>query len=134
MKRLFASAQVLIDLQEESPVTLELHWQDFVNSRQFREVLLEMLRLVRLHNAKRLLVDNTHIRALRPVDLDWSAAEIVPALSQAGVTRMAVVESRDAMNRLGTNAMLATAIPHTSIVTRNFPALTEARAWAMARV
>lgn len=130
MKQLFSSSYLTISLHEGPTPALELIWLDFVNSRDLRASLQEALRLARLHRIRSWIADNSLIRALRPADIDWIAQDIILPLNQLGVKRMAIVESRDAINRLGINAMLSAVIPNTTISAQYFPTLAEARAWA----
>lgn len=67
---------------------------------------------------------------MRPVDLEWVGQEIMLPMSQLGVRRLSVVESQDAMNRMGVSAMLAVVLPNTQLTTQYFLTLAEARAWA----
>lgn len=132
MKTIFSNAHLIISLHE-NPVhdAIEIQWLDFVPSADFRAGLLEMLRLARLHRVRAWVADNRLIRALRPVDLAWAGSDVIAPMSKLGVRRLAIVESQDAMNRMGVNSMLATVIPNTQLTSQLFPTMTEARAWAL---
>ncbi|MGI4873837.1 MAG: hypothetical protein ACRYFX_21970 [Janthinobacterium lividum] len=130
MEKLFNTQYVNISLHSTTHKTIELHWLDFVPSADFRATMLELLRLARLHRAHAWVADNRLIRALRPADLEWAGADIILPMGKLGVRRLAIVESQDAMNRMGVNAMLATTIPNTELTNHYFPTIEEARAWA----
>jgi len=55
---------------------------------------------------------------------------IIMPLDQLGVQRIAVVESQDAINRMGVTAFLAASVPGTGITTQYFTTPEAARAWA----
>jgi hypothetical protein len=112
--------------------TLELQWLDFVPSTDFRAAITELMRLAHLHQAKALIADNRHLRALRQADLQWSGDQVFNGLSKLGGQRFAVVESLDAMNRMGVNALVATLIPNTGLTSQYFSTVEEARTWATA--
>ncbi|RZK17782.1 MAG: hypothetical protein EOO56_17240 [Hymenobacter sp.] len=57
---------------------------------------------------------------------------IFKGLSELGGRRLAVVESLDAMNRMGVTAIVANVIPNTKLTSQFFATIEEARAWATA--
>jgi hypothetical protein len=132
MEKLFSGQYLNIFLHRTTHQTLELQWLDFVPSADFRRGIEELSRLAHQHQAQALLADNRLIRALRPVDLEWSGNLIFKGLSELGGRRFAVVESLDAMNRMGVTAMVANIIPDTKLTSQFFATIEEARAWATA--
>jgi len=92
--------------------------------------MLELMRLARQHKAQALIADNRLLRALRQADLQWSGDLVFKGLSELGGRRFAAVESLDAMNRMGINALVATVIPNTQLTSQFFATIEEARAWA----
>ena len=132
MEELFGNQYLHLFLHRTSHNTLELQWLDFVPSADYRRGIEELSRLAQEHQAKALVADNRLLRALRPVDLEWSGNLIFRELSELGGRRLAVVESRDAMNRMGVTALVATVIPNTKLTSQFFATTEEARAWATA--
>lgn len=132
MEKLFTTSHINIFLHAGPHKTIEIQWLDFVPSADLRACLLEMLRLARQHQVKAWLADNRLIRAMRPVDLEWVGQAIMLPMSELGVRRLAVVESQDAINRMGVNAMLTAVLPNTQLTTNYFATLAEARTWATA--
>jgi hypothetical protein len=130
METLFSTQYLHIFLHRTTHTTLELQWLDFVPSADFRTSLLELMHLAREHNAKALVADNRLLRALRQADLQWSGNLVFKGLSDIGAQRFAVVESLDAMNRMGITSLVATVIPHTHLTSHFFATIEEARAWA----
>lgn len=134
MRTLYQNPYINIYLHETSHNTLEMQWLDFVPSKDFRACLTEVLHQARqIPNLRAWLPDNRLIRAIRPVDLEWCGTDImVPMSEEVGVRRLAAVESQDAINRLGVNALLAVVIPNTQLTHRAFATIEEARTWATA--
>lgn len=130
MEKVYASSHLNIYLHSGAHNTLELEWLGFVNSAELQLSLLEALRLARRYAIKSWLADNRLIRAIRPKDFDWMGEHIIMPLDRLGVLRIAVVESLDAMNRMGVTMFLSSIIPDTRITTQYFSALGEARTWA----
>ena len=131
MELLFSNPYIVISLYPGPPKTLEIQWLDFVPSADFRACMREMVHLARTHQVTTWTTDNRLLRAMRTADLAWAAEEVLVPMSELGVRRLGVVESLDAMNRMGVTALFAEAIPGTHIKQQFFPTLEEARAWAM---
>jgi len=129
VKQLYASPHLNVYLHEGPHNTVELEWLDFANSDELRRNILEGLRLAQLHRAKCWLADNRLLRAIRPKDFEWMGPAIITPLDQLGVRRIAVVESQDAINRMGVTAFLAATVPGTGIATQYFATPEAARAW-----
>ena len=130
VKQLYSSPHLNVYLHEGPHNTVELEWLDFANSEELRHNILEGLRLAQLHRAKSWLADNRLLRAIRPKDFEWMGPAIIEPLDQLGVKRIAVVESADAINRMGVTAFLASVVPGTGITTQYFATAEEARAWS----
>ncbi|MGI4759501.1 MAG: hypothetical protein ACRYF0_02255 [Janthinobacterium lividum] len=130
METLFSNSYLNIFLHRTTHQTLELQWLDFVPSADFRASMTELMRLAHQHRAKALVADNRLLRALRQADLQWSGEFVFGGLSKLGARRFAAVESLDAMNRMGINALVATSIPNTQLTSQFFASIEEARAWA----
>ena len=130
MKHLYTSPHLNVYLHEGLHNMVELEWLDFANSEELRRNILEGLRLAQLHRAQSWLADNRLLRAIRPKDFEWMGPAISLPLDQLGVKRIAVVESQDAINRMGVTAFLSSVVPGTSITTQYFTTAEEARAWS----
>lgn len=132
METLFSSPYLRIFLHRTTHQTIEIQWLDFVPSANLRAALEELMRLARQHRVLALVADNRLLRAIRPVDLAWSGDVVLKGLSELGGRRFAAVESRDAMNRMGVTALIASVIPDTKLTSQFFTTIEEARAWATA--
>jgi hypothetical protein len=110
--------------------TLETEWLDFVNSEQLRSVLTETLRLGRQHRVRGWIANNTLLRTIRPADQDWMSEQWFPEFAKLGVQRMAIVESQDALNRMGINTIMQRAVQHVPFDTQYFAEAAQARHWA----
>jgi hypothetical protein len=132
MQTLYSTPYLYIYLHHTTHAKLELHWLDFVPSADFRASLLELMRLARQHQARALIADNRLLRVLRQADLQWSGELVFKGFSEVGGRRFAVVESLDAMNRMGVSALVANIIPNTQLMSQFFTTIEQARAWATA--
>lgn len=110
--------------------TLETEWLDFVNSEQLRTALHEALRLARLHRVQGWIANNTLLRTLRPADQDWINQTWFPEFAKLGVKRLAIIESQDALNRMGINNIMQRATAHVPFDTQYFADAEQARRWA----
>ena len=109
---------------------LETEWLGFAGSTDFRHVLVEALRLARLHHVTGWVADDRHLGAVRPKDLDWAHQALLIPLSELGVRRFAHLESEEVLNRITINGMYQAAIPGLAYEFRHFTSFTEARLWA----
>ena len=110
--------------------TLETEWLGFVNSEQLRTSLTEALRLARQHRVKGWVANNTLLRTIRPADQDWINQEWFPEFAKLGVRRLAIVESQDALNRMGITTIMQRATEHIPFDTQYFTDVAAARRWA----
>ncbi|MGI4759732.1 MAG: hypothetical protein ACRYF0_03435 [Janthinobacterium lividum] len=110
--------------------TLETEWLDFVNSEQLRAALTESLRLARQHRVQGWVANNTLLRTIRPADQDWINQVWFPDFSKLGVKRLAIVESQDALNRMGISTIMQRATAHAPFDTQYFADASAARRWA----
>jgi hypothetical protein len=132
VETLYSNAYLKTFLHRTTHNTLELQWLDFVPSADYRLSITEVIQQLRTHQVKALVADNRLLRALRQADLQWSGDLVFNSLSQLGGQRLAIVESLDAMNRMGIKTLVTTTIPAIGLTSQYFPTIEEARAWATA--
>ncbi|GAB2771092.1 hypothetical protein HNQ93_000585 [Hymenobacter luteus] len=111
---------------------LETEWLGFTSSPNFRRYVTEALRLARQHGVTGWIANDSWLGAVRPVDLEWVAQEVLPAMADLGVRRFARLESQETLNRMLIGSMYQEAAPDVSFEVRAFADLTTARAWACA--
>jgi hypothetical protein len=110
--------------------TLETEWLGFVNSEQLRAALTEALRLGRQHRVQGWVANNTLLRTIRPADQDWINEVWFPEFAKLGVQRLAIIESQDALNRMGISTIMQRATAHVPFDTDYFTDADQARRWA----
>jgi hypothetical protein len=115
---------------EPAEATLETDWLGFVNSEQLRSSLTEALRLARQHQVKGWVANNTLLRTIRPADQDWINQVWFPEFARLGVKRLAIIESQDALNRMGITTIMQRATEHIPFDTQYFTDATAGRQWA----
>jgi hypothetical protein len=108
---------------------LETEWLDFTNSEQLRAALTEALRLGRQHRVLGWVANNTLLRTIRPADQDWINQVWFPEFAKLGVKRLAIVESQDALNRMGIRSIMQRATAHAPFDTQYFADADQARRW-----
>lgn len=111
---------------------LETEWLGFTSSADFRHYVTEALRLAREHGATAWIANDIRLGAVRPVDLEWVAHEVLPAMVELGITRFARLESQETLNRMLIGSMYQEAAPDLTFEVRAFTDLPTARAWACA--
>jgi hypothetical protein len=109
---------------------LETEWLGFTNSEQLRAALTEALRLGRQHHVLGWVANNTLLRTIRPADQDWINQVWFPEFAKLGVKRLAIVESQDALNRMGISTIMQRATAHAPFDTQYFADADQARRWA----
>lgn len=115
---------------DPAAATLETEWLGFLNSEQLRAALTEALRLGRQHRVQGWVANNTLLRTIRPADQDWINQEWFPEFTKLGVKRLAIVESQDALNRMGISHIMQRATAHIPFDTQYFADASSARRWA----
>lgn len=130
MKTLLSLPYLTLLLHEGPTPVLELQWQSYVSSADFRAAATQALEFSRLHHVQAWIGDDRLLGAVRPRDLEWAEHEILHPLSQAGMKRFALLEPQDALNRLTVAGMYARATEAVNFEIRYFSDLAAARAWA----
>lgn len=111
---------------------LETEWLGFTSSSNFRRYITEALELARQHGARGWIANDSRLGAVRPVDLEWVAQEVLPAMVALGIRRFARLESQETLNRMLIGSMYQEATPDLAFEVQAFTDLPTARAWACA--
>ena len=117
-------------LHEGVSRAIEAQWQGFVGSALLREATLDAVKLARQHRITGWIADDRLLGAVRPVDLDWIAKEVLPQLIGVGVKRFARIEATDPLNKMLIGKAQETAEQKLPFALRTFTDLVAARAWA----
>ncbi|NML68021.1 hypothetical protein HHL22_22720 [Hymenobacter sp. RP-2-7] len=131
MKTLFTAPYLTIYLHDSPAPMLELSWQSYAGSADFRAAAQQALALTQQFQVKAWLGDDRLLGAVRPADLQWAEHDILPALAQAGLQRFALLAPVAPMNNLLLGDMYKRTIPQLPYEIRYFTDLTEARTWAL---
>ncbi|MBD2715118.1 hypothetical protein KBK19_08730 [Microvirga sp. STR05] len=121
-----------IHLHSGSAAALETEWLGFTGSRDFRRYITEALALARQHGVTGWIANDQLLGAVRPVDLDWVAKHVLPALMKLGIRRFARLDAQDTMNRLLIGRMYQQAATSPQFELRSFSDPKQAREWAVA--
>ena len=116
--------------EREDSRVIEAEWRGFVSSPFLRQAITEALALAREHRATAWLADDRKLGPVRPADLEWVGTYALPALVDIGVSRFAVLEAEDPMNKLLINTTAESALPLLPMEFRRFTDVHQARSWA----
>jgi hypothetical protein len=85
---------------------VRLTWKQPVPGPKYREVLLRMLEVVRDDQLKLWLSDGRKAGPILFNDQQWTMNEYTPLVLQAGLVRIAIVNSEDGLNLLAVDRMV----------------------------
>jgi hypothetical protein len=127
----FQNDNIIISYDEESKL-VQTQWQGFVNSEEYRQILNTYLQLVSEKEVTRWIGDNTHAKAIRPADQEWTVKEWAPKFAaQGNVKRMAVIVSTDIFNKMAIDNILLKGGDTVGFDTHYFDNEKAASAWVM---
>lgn len=130
MRLLASNAYVDFYFHDDGCRTLEAVWSNYANTDYSRMAVLLGLSLVRQHQIDSWVADDRKLGPLSEEDLNWLAAEILPALAASGLRRLAVVESESRQNRELLEEAYSAPFHVLGIEVRHFSDVLSARAWA----
>jgi hypothetical protein len=117
-------------LHEGRATALEAQWQGFVTSAVFRQAIAEAVDRAREHRITGWVADDRLLGPVRPADMAWIAADIMPELVRIGLRRLARIEAADPLNQLLIKQMHRAAHERAPFQQRLFTDVAQARAWA----
>jgi hypothetical protein len=117
-------------LHEGASRALEAQWQGFATSSVFRQAIAEALDHARTHRITGWVADDRLLGPVRPADMAWIAADILPELVRVGLRRLARIEAKDPLNQLLIKQMHRAAHERAPFAQQLFTDVAQARAWA----
>jgi hypothetical protein len=130
MSVLVSYPSLVLHLHTGTRVALETEWLGFVSSSDFRQLITEALQLAKEHGVTAWIANDLLLGAVRPVDLQWVAEHVLPAMVEMGIVRFARIDSEQTMNRMLIGQMYQDATPQHPIEMCSFPDVQQAREWA----
>ena len=109
---------------------LEARWTGAPGSALLRQATLECVELARAHGATGWVADDRLLGPVRPADLAWIVAFVLPLLVQGGVRRFARLEAADPRTQGLLGPVQESAAQHLLFELRSFTDPAPARAWA----
>jgi hypothetical protein len=110
---------------------IEATWRsDDINSFDLQEALLHGLDQARQHHVSGWVADDRRLSPILPSDLLWITTNVLPALADMGVKRLAVVDSEDPLNRELIHDAYHVPLAALGIEIHHFLDLRQARTWA----
>ncbi|WP_220614449.1 hypothetical protein [Hymenobacter sp. HSC-4F20] len=120
----------MLHLHHGQQYALETEWLGFTSSSNFRRYITQALQLAQQHRVTAWIANDVRLGAVRPVDLEWVANDVLPAMTRLGIKRFARLESQETLNRMLIGGMYQEATPALPFETRAFADIQEARSWA----
>jgi hypothetical protein len=130
MQLLLTHPHLRLYLLEGPCQAIEAQWKGFVGSALLRQTTLECVALAREHHATGWVADDRLLGPVRPQDLAWIAATVLPGLVEAGLQRFARLEAEDPLNQFLIGQAQATAEQQLPFALRSFTDVEQARRWA----
>ncbi|GAB2476655.1 hypothetical protein GCM10011375_21230 [Hymenobacter qilianensis] len=129
MQLLTASSYLTLYLHQGTSRAIEAQWLGFASGTVLRQATLEAVVLARQYRVTGWMADDRLLGAVRPIDLDWIAQQVLPQLISLGVKRFARIEAFDPLNKLLIGQAQETAEQQLPFELRTFTDLQAARAW-----
>ena len=130
MQLLASYPYLTLSLHKGRGRAIEAQWKGFVSSAVLRHATLECVRLAREYAVTGWIADDRLLGAVRPVDLEWIATQVLPELIALGVNRFARLEAVDPLNKLLIGQAQQSAEQHLPFALQSFADLKAARVWA----
>lgn len=125
MKKLLDESYVLVQFDEENSV-IEIIWKKFAMSKQYRNAIQTAYNAVVTYQASSWLSDMTNAGVVAMEDQKWMKEEMIPKGIEAGVSKIAVVVSKDVFSQIFLRS-IDTKL--TTFTKEHFENIKEARAW-----
>lgn len=117
-------------LHEGASRAIEAQWLGFIGSTVLRQATLDCVAQAREHRITGWIADDRLLGAVRPVDLEWIASEVLPQLVEIGLKRFARIEAFDPLNKMLIGHAQETAGQLFPFELKSFTDVELARAWA----
>lgn len=117
-------------LHEGASRAIEAEWKGFISSPVLRQATREAVALAQQHCIAGWIADDRLLGPVRPSDLEWIVANVLPQLVEVGLQRFARMEAIDPMNKMLIGQVQETAQQQMPFELRSFTDIAEARAWA----
>ncbi|MDB5234291.1 MAG: hypothetical protein JWR44_1284 [Hymenobacter sp.] len=117
-------------LHEGVSRAIEAQWQGHAHGALLRRATLECVNLAREHRVTGWIADDRLLGPLRPADVEWTAAYVLPLLVKSGLRRFARLEAVDPLTQRLLDPIQETAAQQWPFDLRSFTDVLEAREWA----
>lgn len=128
MRKELYKTNICVIVHDSQTACIELAWQGYATSAQFRTVVEQLLIGMQATGAGKVLDDHTHMKMLGEVDQNWVMDNWLERAMQAGFKAWAVVRSNDYFNRLSTQNLFDR-IDRKQLPTASFDDRDAANAW-----
>ncbi len=94
--------------------SMEVYWKGYTKSGQYREMMEKAYDAIVQHGATQWLSDMTNSGVSSTEDQQWVMTEFIPKCAKAGVTRVAIVLSKDVFARFYADKFKSSLSEHAS--------------------
>ena len=113
----------------ESKRLVETVWHGFANSEAYRSTVRFCLQVALGQKVLYWVSDRRNMKAIRPVDQEWTVQVIAPMFVRTSLRKVAVITSTDIFNQMATNAIHVKANDLITFDSRYFDDPASAYAW-----
>jgi hypothetical protein len=131
MRKELYKTNVCVIVHDSRTACIELDWQGYATSIQFRTVAEQLLTGMQATGAGKVLDDHSHMKMLGEEDQNWVMDSWLERALLAGFKAWAVVRSSDYFNRLSTQSLFDR-IERKRLATASFDDREAASAWLFA--
>lgn len=124
----FESEHATIEVYEKERL-INLTWRGNVNGPTFRGPVEQLIVATKQFNLKYFLSDTREMGPILYADTEWSQRVVIPQLISGGLRRSAVLSSRDVLNKIAIDNMVASIPREAPYVVAYFGEVEEALNW-----
>ncbi|MGV3586963.1 MAG: STAS/SEC14 domain-containing protein [Adhaeribacter sp.] len=121
---------------QAATITYDPEWElgtarieGFLNSQEFREIILVGVKLIAEYKPLRWLSDNSKMKVIRQLDQEWYLANALPQILQSSIRRNAIIVSEDIFNKMAVAQLIKRAGNLEDMVLQEFNNEQQALAW-----
>lgn len=116
-----------ISLDEQEKV-IELKWNGFVNSQNYRNALDKALDIAKENGITKWLTDARKVKVISLSDQEWVISDWVPRAVKCGYKYQAMIVPEDAFGKMSSDELVSE-VEGKSIVAKNFTDKSNALTW-----
>ncbi len=113
---------------DHSAQIIELKWNGFVKSKNYREALDKAIEIAKEHSLNKWLTDATNVKVVSISDQEWVMNDWFPRALEAGYKYQALIIPRDEFGKTSSNELISE-VDGKSVIAKNFMDYNTALEW-----